>query len=409
MDGPLKIGMVSSYDYAFHGGVTDHINKLTSELRHMGHAVRIIAPCSEPQGIEDEDFIPMGRPVPVPSGGSIARVSVSVWLRPRIKAMLQREAFDVVHLHEPFASFVSVGVLSNADAGHAVHIGTFHTNRGTHLYRVGAKRPLMRYFRRLDGKIAVSNPAYQFISRHFPSKYEIIPNGINVGEFEDAPRLPELQDGKTNLLFVGRLEKRKGLKYLLGAYSRLKWDWPDLRLIVVGPGKPDADSYRIMSERNIQDVIFTGRISDEEKARYYKSAHIFCSPATGRESFGIVLLEAMAAGTPVIASRIEGYSSVITSGQNGLLVPPKDEEALANAIELVLKDHDLRLARTMHEGHAQHAPAPSWQRQMGASRPPAFGGRPTVCSRGLQPSLRGPPAVFLASTTLARTARNLHE
>lgn len=363
MDSPLKIGMVSSYDYASHGGVTDHINKLTAELRRMGHSVRIVAPCSAPQRIEDEDFIPMGRPVPVPSGGSIARVSVSVWLRPRIKAMLQREAFDVVHLHEPFASFVSVGVLSNSDASNAVNIGTFHTYRGTRLYHVGANRPLMRYYRRLDGKIAVSEPARQFINGHFPGQYEIIPNGIHVDEFENAARVPDLQDGKTNLLFVGRLEKRKGLKYLLGAYSRLKWDYPDLRLIVVGAGKPDADSYRIMSERNIQDVVFTGRVSDEEKARYYKSAHIFCSPATGRESFGIVLLEAMAAGTPVIASSIEGYSSVIKSGVNGLLVPPKNEELLANSIELVLKNPDLR--RRLIAGGTSRAQEFRWDRVAG--------------------------------------------
>ena len=363
MDSPLKIGMVSSYDYASHGGVTDHINKLTAELRRMGHSVRIVAPCSAPQRIEDEDFIPMGRPVPVPSGGSIARVSVSVWLRPRIKAMLQREAFDVVHLHEPFASFVSVGVLSNSDASNAVNIGTFHTYRGTRLYHVGANRPLMRYYRRLDGKIAVSEPARQFINGHFPGQYEIIPNGIHVDEFENAARVPDLQDGKTNLLFVGRLEKRKGLKYLLGAYSRLKWDYPDLRLIVVGAGKPDADSYRIMSERNIQDVVFTGRVSDEEKARYYKSAHIFCSPATGRESFGIVLLEAMAAGTPVITSSIEGYSSVIKSGVNGLLVPPKNEELLANSIELVLKNPDLR--RRLIAGGTSRAQEFRWDRVAG--------------------------------------------
>jgi phosphatidylinositol alpha-mannosyltransferase len=345
MDRPKKIALVSPYDHAFHGGVADHISNLAAQFRVWGHDVRIIAPCSDLAAIDEPEFIPMGRPVPVPSGGSIARISLSVWLRPRIKTLLARERFDVVHLHEPFASATTLNVLSEAASLGSVTVGTFHTFRGTRLYRVGAKRFLMPYFNRLNGRIAVSPPAHQFISRHFPGDYTIIPNGINVDEFANAQPFPQLlNDGMLNLLFVGRLEKRKGLKYLLGAFSKLKWDWPNLRLIVVGPGKPDVDSYRIMSERNLQDVIFTGGVSDFEKARYFKSAHVYCSPATGRESFGIVLLEAMAAGKPVVASRIEGYSSVITHGREGLLVPPKNDEELADAIAILLKDSTLRSA-----------------------------------------------------------------
>ena len=342
MERPIKIGLVSPYDHAALGGVTDHINNLAAQFRSRGDTVRIIAPCSAPQQITDSDFIPMGRPVPVPSGGSIARVSFSVWLRPRIKALLQREAFDVIHLHEPFAGFVTLNVLSVANSLDSIKIGTFHTYQGTRLYRVGGVRLAMRYFRRLHGRIAVSQPAHQFISRHFPGQYEIIPNGIQLDDFLNATPLPHLQDGMINLLFVGRLEKRKGLKYLLRAYSRLKWDWPNLRLLVVGPGKPDDDSYRIMSERNLQDVVFAGNVSHKEKARYFKSADIFCSPATGKESFGIVLLEAMAAGKAVVASEIEGYSSVIRNGHEGLLVKPKQDEELAGAIATLLKDRDLR-------------------------------------------------------------------
>ena len=342
MDRPMKIAFVSPYDHAFHGGVTDHINKLAGQFKNWGHTVRVIAPCSAPQRISDEDFIPMGRPVPVPSGGSIARISFSIWLRPRIKELLRRENFDVIHLHEPFAGSVTANVLSLAASSNSVTIGTFHSYRGTRLYGVGGKRLAMPYFRKLQGRIAVSQPAYQFISRHFPGQYEIIPNGIQVDDFANAIPFPHLKDGKINLLFVGRLEKRKGLKYLLSAYSKLKWDWPNLRLLVLGPGKPDEDSYRIMSERNLQDVVFLGRVTDKEKARYYKSADIYCSPATGRESFGIVLLEAMAAGRPVVASDIEGYSSVMTHGREGLLVPPKKDDALADAIATLLKDPGLR-------------------------------------------------------------------
>ncbi|MCI0790816.1 MAG: glycosyltransferase family 4 protein [Chloroflexi bacterium] len=343
MDRPAKIALVSPYDHAFFGGVPGHINNLAVQFRLWGHTVKIIAPCSAPSRVEDPDFIPMGRPVPVPSGGSIARVSFSVWLRPRIKNLLAEEAFDYIHLHEPFAGLVTANVLSQMNPATSVAIGTFHTYGGTQLYKMGFKRLAVPYYRRLRGRIAVSEPARQFINRHFPGHYEIIPNGIRVDDFDGAQPFPHLQDGKINLLFLGRLEKRKGLKYLLGAYSRLKWDYPDLRLLVVGPGKPDAESYRIISERNLQDVEFVGKVSEEEKARYYKSAHIFCSPATGRESFGIVLLEAMAAGTPVVATRIAGYSGVISEEKDGLLVPPKDDEALAEAIARLLKDKGLRM------------------------------------------------------------------
>ena len=341
MDRPLKIGLISPYDYAVHGGVNDHINSLASQFSRWGHDVRVIAPCSTPDP-EVEGFIPMGRPVPVPSGGSIARISLSVWLRPRIKALLQREAFDVIHLHEPFAGAVPVNVLSVATSVPSITVGTFHSFRGTRLYRVGIRQFAMRYFRRLHGRIAGSEPARNFISRHFPADYEIIPNGIQVDDFADAKPFPHLNDGKTNILFVGRLEKRKGLRYLLGAYSKLKWDWPDLRLLVAGRGKPDDESYRIIAERNLQDVVFLGDVSAQNKARYYKSADIYCSPATGRESFGIVLLEAMAAGTAVVASDIEGYSSVLNHGSDGLLVRPKDEAQLSAALDLLLTQPEYR-------------------------------------------------------------------
>ena len=342
VDRPFKVALVSPYDHAFKGGVTDHINSLATEFRRSGHTVLIIAPCSAPETVNDDDFIHMGRPVPVPSGGSIARITFSVWLRPRIKELLKREQFDIIHLHEPFAGVLTVNFLSLAESEKIPIIGTFHTYKGTRLYRVGFRGLAKPYFRKLSGRIAVSEPARQFISRNFPGDYEIIPNGVQVDEFADAKPFQHLKDGKVNLLFVGRLEKRKGLKYLLSAYARLKWDWPDLRLLVVGPGTPDVDSSRIISERNLQDVVFLGKVSDEDKARYYKTADIFCSPATGRESFGIVLLEAMSAGASVVASSIVGYSSVITDGSEGLLVPPKDELELANAIERLIKEPDLR-------------------------------------------------------------------
>ena len=339
MDRLLKIALVSPYDFASYGGANDHIRKLAAQFRTWGHTVRVVAPCSDPDSVDDVDFTPMGRPVPFPSRGSIARVSLHPWLRPRVKELLDRGPIDVIHLHEPFAGFVTANLINLSQT---VNIATFHAYPGSRIYDMGGKRLATPYFKKLHGRIAVSRPARDFISRYFPGEYEIIPNGIQVDDFANAEPMPELRDGMINLLFLGRLEKRKGLKYLLAAFSRLKWDWPNLRLLVVGAGQPDEDSFRIMSERNLQDVVLVGRVSDEEKARYYKSADIYCSPATGGESFGVVLLEAMAAGTPVVAGDIEGYSSVITQGENGLLTTPKDDEALAGAIDTLLKDPDLR-------------------------------------------------------------------
>ena len=357
MDRPLKIALVSAFDYAFDGGVTDHVRSLAGQFEDRGHTVKVIAPWSGPQHVDDQNFIPMGRPVPVPSGGSIARVSFSVWLSPRIKDLLQRESFDIIHLHEPFSGFVPLNILS---VSKAPNVGTFHAFKGSRLYGIGVKRLVMSYYRKLHGRIAVSGPAQSYIGRYFPGPFEIIPNGIRVDDFARSEPFRHLTDGMINLLFLGRLEKRKGLKHLLAAFSRLKWDWPNLRLVVVGPGKPDADSYRIISERNLQDVVFVGGVSDEEKARYYRTADIYCSPATGKESFGIVLLEAMAAGTPIVASAIEGYSSVITHGQDGLLVPPKDDKELAAAIDTLLRDPALR--ERLAAGGRETAEEYRWER-----------------------------------------------
>ena len=360
----LKIGLFSPYDHASYGGVQSHINEVAGQFRNWGHSVRVVAPCASPESIDDPDFIPMGRPVPVPTAGSVARVSFSVWLRPEIKNFLTDENFDIVHIHEPCAGAIPLGALTSLDTDKTVNVATFHSYRGRRAWwAIGSDKLVNPLFNRLHGRIAVSRPAANFISRHFPGDYEIIPNGIRVDDFADAQPLPDLMDGKINLLFLGRLEKRKGLKYLLLAFSKLKWDWPQLRLIVVGAGKPDADCYRIMSERNLQDVVFTGRVSDEMRCRYFKSAHIYCSPATGGESFGIVLLEAMAAGAPVVATDIEGYASVVEQGSDGLLVPPKDEESLAQAIQALLRDPDLR--KRLSEQGVRTADNFRWERVAG--------------------------------------------
>ena len=274
----------------------------------------------------------MGKAFPIPTGGSIARISFSVWLRPKIKKLINEEKFDILHLHEPMAGALTMNMLAISSENSVKKIGTFHTFGGTKLYRIGAKRIAQRYFKNLDGRIAVSIPAYEFINKYLPADYEIIPNGIDYQLFNNAKPFDNLLDGKINLLFVGRLEKRKGLKYLLAAYSKLKWEWPNLRLLVVGPGKLDIDSIRIISERNLKDIIFVGSVSDNDKARYYKSADIYSSPATGKESFGIVLLEAMASGIPVVGTAVGGQKSFFKDGQNCLVYEKENADKLAKCL-----------------------------------------------------------------------------
>ena len=189
----------------------------------------------------------------------------------------------------------------------------------------------------------MSQPAKEFISGHFESDYQIIPNGVRIDQYQQGVEpFSHLQDGMINLLFLGRADKRKGLKYLLLAYSKLKWDWPNLRLIVLGPGNPNGECQRIIAERSLQDVMFVGAVSDEDKFRYFKTADVYCSPATGGESFGMVLVEAMAAGLPIVASEIPGYMTVVRNGIEAMTFPPKDVEALADALGKVLQDADMK-------------------------------------------------------------------
>jgi len=336
----MKIALVSPYDYAYPGGVVIHISHLYQQLTKMGHDVKIITPCSRPDvSGEAQELITLGKTFPIPSGGSIARATLSPILSSSMRAILDREGFDIIHLHEPLGSTLPLTALR---VSHSVNVGTFHA---CHSKAKGYKvmRPfVMRWFKKLDGKIAVSKPAMEFISKHFPGDYQIIPNGIDLDHFSaEVPPIERFCDGKWNILFVGRLERRKGLRYLLGAYKKVKKELPNSRLIVVGAGKRQKYE-KLVRKANLEDVVFTGYVRNEDLPIYYHTADLFCAPATGEESFGIVLLEAMAAAKPIVASAIDGYASVMSHGVEGLMVPPQDEPALATAIIHLLSNEPLR-------------------------------------------------------------------
>ena len=340
----MKIALVSPYDFAHPGGVVNHISCLEQQFTRMGHEVKIIAPASKAVYTLGDRFIRIGTPRPIPVSGSIARVTVSIRLESQVNEVFQRENFDICHLHEPLMPTLCTTVLR---LKRTPMVGTFHASGGKPWYTMFS--PLMkwyldRWFSKLDGWIAVSQIALEYVNSCFPANYTVIPNGVDTNHFnhEVAP-IEQFNDGRFNILFVGRLEKRKGFDYLLKAYRHIKRDFQRCRLIVVGPGVRLRNKYeKRINNNGLSDVIFTGYAAYSELPRYYKTADIVCFPATGRESFGIVLLEAMAVGKPIIASDITGYASVMTNNTEGILIPPRDEEKLAEALIRMMTDKSLR-------------------------------------------------------------------
>ena len=340
----MKIALVSPYDFAHPGGVVNHISCLEQQFTRMGHEVKIIAPASKAIYTLGDRFIRIGTPRPIPVSGSIARITVSVRLESQINEVFEREKFDICHLHEPLMPTLCTTTLR---LKHTPMVGTFHASGGKPWYTMFSpvmKWYLDRWFRKLDGRIAVSKIALDYVNTFFPSDYTIIPNGIDTHHFNNhTTPIDTFKDGKLNILFVGRLEKRKGFDYLLKAYKLVKQEVPDCRLIAVGPGVRLRNKYEKRASKNgLKDVIFTGYATYSDLPRYYTTADIVCFPATGRESFGIVLLEAMAVGKPIVASDIGGYSSVLSDGVEGIAVPPRDANKLAEAILKLGTDEKLR-------------------------------------------------------------------
>lgn len=351
----MKIGLVSPYDWSYPGGVQDHIRHLAAELRARGHLVRILTPATGPQARQVEyGTYKLAWAAPLRLNGSVARVSVAPDLRGRIRTVLSKEQFDIIHLHEPFASALPLTALRLADTANAVHVATFHAWARHGLasppeWAYASARPFLHgAFHRLRGRIAVSAAAAEFVSRFFPDDYRIIPNGVDVRRFAaDAEPFPEFADEKLNVLFLGRIDQRKGLKYLLRAIPRIREQHPNTRFIIAGDGPLRFDYQHWVERKGWRDVVFLGRVSEEDKPSVFASADLFCAPSTGGESQGIVLLEALAAGKPVVASDIPGYRSVIRTSGDGVLVAPCDAESLAAGVGRLLGNaaERARLAR----------------------------------------------------------------
>lgn len=345
----MKIALVTPYDYPFPGGVTEHIMQLDREFRRRGHDTRILAASTTEDTLQDNVIKVSGAVASFPFSGSNVRLSINPQVYQRVKKILKKEQFDVVHAHEPAAPLLCPVVLRHSKA---VNVGTFHAYRETNtVYQMA--RPLLRpVYNKLNGRIFVSQAVRDFTLAQFPGDYRIIPNGIDYQRFAapDIAPIARFDDGRPNLLYVGRLDKRKGFRHLIRAFPYIKESHPDARLIVVG-AFDDADKapfIRYARAQRLRGIHFVGYVSREELPRYYRTARLFCAPSTGFESFGIVLLEAMAAGLPIVASDIAGYRLVLTDGQEGRLVAPEDPEALGRACVALLSSPRIRRAMAEH-------------------------------------------------------------
>ncbi len=358
----MNIALVSPYDLAYPGGVTEHVTALADGLHRRGHQVLLLGPFSGASAKPPWLHAVSGRVVGVPVAGATARMDASPLAYHRLRHVFRRHPFDVIHLQEPLTPGLNWWALRLAQQQpDAVTVGTFHAfhEQPGRLYRLG--RPLLqRFFNKLDGLIAVSEAARSFSSHQFPGPYQVIPNGIDVRRFA-PPAAPaaKLPGNGITILFVGRQEPRKGFGTLFKAFLQLKPAVPGLRLHVVGPF--EAHSRRRYLEtalrRGVTDVTFAGYISPEALPACYHQADIFCAPSTGCESFGIVLLEAMSAHLPVVASNIAGYRSVISHGHNGWLTPPQQPAALAAALHKLIDNPALRqqLGRNGYQTAQQHS------------------------------------------------------
>jgi phosphatidyl-myo-inositol alpha-mannosyltransferase len=332
----LRVGIVCPYSLTPPGGVQGQVLGLARALRASGHDARVLAPCDGPP--PDAGVTPLGASLPASANGSVAPIAPDPAAQLRTIRALRDEGFDVLHLHEPLAPGVTTTALL---FGSAPIVATFHAAGQSASYRFLGP-VLGRMAARIDHRCAVSPDAVELAQRHLGGTYELLFNGIEVDRF--AIGEPHPTEGPT-VFFLGRHEPRKGLDVLLAALGGLP---DDVRVWVGGDG-PQTDELR---RRHADDerIEWLGRISDEERTARLRGADVYCSPSVRGESFGIVLLEAMAAGTALVASDLPGHRNVATDGVNALLTPVGDPEALGAALARALGDLALR-ERLVEAGH----------------------------------------------------------
>jgi phosphatidylinositol alpha-mannosyltransferase len=330
--------MVCPYTWDVPGGVQEHIKELTEALIGLGHEVSVISPADDDTPLPSY-VVPAGRAVPVPYNGSVARLAFGFLSAARVRRWVKEGGFDVLHVHEPAAPSLSLLACWVADGP---IVATFHTANPRSRALHAAYLALQTALEKISGRIAVSEAARTTLVEHMGGDAVLIPNGVTISRYEKADPLPGWPGEGGVLGFLGRMdEPRKGLDVLLGAFEVLAGERPGLRLLVAGPG--DLDDVRSRVPGVLRDrLILLGQVNQEDKARFYHSVDVFCAPNTGGESFGVVLIEAMAAGAPIVASDLDAFRLVLRGGRAGELFPSGDPAALAAAAGRLLDDPVLR-------------------------------------------------------------------
>ena len=320
--------MVCPYSLTIPGGVQGQVLGLARALRADGHACTVLAPCDGPP--PDSGVIGLGPSIPLASNGSVAPLSPGFACASRTLAALRDGDFDVVHLHEPLCPGPTLTALLR---GRTPLVGTFHRAGGSAAYT--AFRPVVRRLAgRLSARVAVSEDARATAVHALGGEYEVLFNGIEMDRFAQATPAPSPVPA---VLFIGRHEERKGLAVLLDAVAGLPLD---VRIWIAGEG-PETERLRATTAGD-ERIEWLGRVTDPEAAALMRGATVFCAPSLRGESFGVVLLEAMAAGTAIVASDLPGYRNVARPDTDAVLVPPGDAPALAAGLRRVLSDGDCR-------------------------------------------------------------------
>jgi phosphatidylinositol alpha-mannosyltransferase len=348
----MRIGIVCPYSWDIPGGVQAHVRDLAEKLIELGHSVSVLAPGDEDMPGLAPYVVMAGKAVPIPYNGSVARLQFGVVSAARVRRWLRDGAFDVVHVHEPAPPSLSLLTCMIHDGP---LVATFHASTARSRFYSMFDTVLQPFLEKLTGRIAVSPAARKVIVEHLGADAVVIPNGVEVKHFATATPLPGYPREGGTIGFIGRYdEPRKGMDVLIGALTRLAPERPGLRLLVAGRG--DADDFRERLPAGLVDrVELMGQVSETDKARMLRSVDVYCAPNTGQESFGVILLEAMAARTAVVASDLEAFRRVLGGGAAGELFTTGDSASLATALARALDDPDLR-ARLVETGTYAVAP-----------------------------------------------------
>ncbi|MGK5677848.1 glycosyltransferase family 4 protein [Actinoplanes sp. URMC 104] len=334
----MRIGIVSPYSFDVPGGVQNHIMDLSEALLGLGHEVSVLAPADEDAELPPY-VVPAGRAVPLPYNGSVARIAFGPVSTARVRRWLKAGQFDVLHVHEPMT--LSLSLLAVLSARGPV-VATFHTAMTRSRALSAAQGMLQLVVEKITARIAVSELARKVQVEHLGGGAVEIPNGVAVAKFATAEPLDGWPGDGGTLGFLGRFtEPRKGFDILRTAFVELAERRPGLRLLVAGPGDRD-ELYDEIPAALRPRVTFLGLVTEADKARMLRSVDVYVAPNTGGESFGMILTEAMAAGTAIAASDLDAFRRVLDGGRAGALFPTGDASALCVLLDTLLSSPERR-------------------------------------------------------------------